>query len=223
MTCIAKHSKLSDYMDIAGRGDEDDITSTMLGFESHAWSLELGHCMDMLGHYYKQLIRTGMIASIRTLLKIREGGLVTAGIPCSSYVFINRFTSQRSREAPLGDETKPHVASANTWLVSIWVHQSCTSYAICIYENAVSEDSLSYGDAISSGSSSPHLLFRGAASLKLARAGPLLCLRVPHPGRLVPDVPQLLVPWIYDFAVQLTICYSNLYGSASELDGQLWP
>ena len=75
----------------------------------------------------KQLIRTGMIASIRTLLKIREGGLVTAGIPCSSYVFIDRFTSQRSREAPLGDETKPHVASANTWLVSIWVHQSCTS------------------------------------------------------------------------------------------------
>ena len=42
-----KHTKLSDYMDITGRGDQDDITSTMLGFQSHA-SMESAHAQTCL-------------------------------------------------------------------------------------------------------------------------------------------------------------------------------
>ena len=55
----------------------------------------------------------GFISSVRSLLKVAPAGLVTAGVPCGSYVFINRGTAKRSAATPQGDESAPHVATAN--------------------------------------------------------------------------------------------------------------
>ena len=65
------------------------------------------------------IARCGFIAAVRSILKLRPAGLVTAGVPCSSYVFINRATAGRSQEWPLGDESRPHVHAANKNLACI--------------------------------------------------------------------------------------------------------
>lgn len=46
------------------------------------------------------------------MLRVKRGGLATAGPPCGSFVFLNMFTSQRSWSRPLGG-TRPYVKDAN--------------------------------------------------------------------------------------------------------------
>ena len=53
------------------------------------------------------------------VMRLKVGGLLWGGVPCSSWVFLNRHTSKRSREAPLGDEEQPSVRRANL-LVTRW-------------------------------------------------------------------------------------------------------
>lgn len=53
------------------------------------------------------------------VMRLKVGGLLWGGVPCSSWVFLNRHTSKRSREAPLGDEGQPSVRRANL-LVTRW-------------------------------------------------------------------------------------------------------
>ena len=53
------------------------------------------------------------------VMRLKVGGLLWGGVPCSSWVFLNRHTSKRSREAPLGDEGQPSVCRANL-LVTRW-------------------------------------------------------------------------------------------------------
>eukprot|EP00435_Cladocopium_sp_Y103_P071164 s317_g36.t2 len=44
----------------------------------------------------------GFLQSIQYVLRLREGGLATAGPPCGSFVFLNLATSQRSKTRPFG-------------------------------------------------------------------------------------------------------------------------
>ena len=60
--------------------------------------------------------RLGFISAVRSTLKLGQGGLLTAGIPCGSYVFINSATSGRRAATPLGNEQRQYVSAANTSL-----------------------------------------------------------------------------------------------------------
>lgn len=62
----------------------------------------------------------GFLRCILLVLRVREGGLVVGGPPCSSFVFINTGTSRRSRKKVLGRETLQYVADANA-ITCRWV------------------------------------------------------------------------------------------------------
>ena len=48
------------------------------------------------------------------VLRLAEGALLHAGPPCSSYVWVNRGTSARTTECPLGNLEEPSVKKSNT-------------------------------------------------------------------------------------------------------------
>jgi hypothetical protein len=52
----------------------------------------------------EQETRPGFLVAILMVLQVREDGLILAGLPCSSYVFMNLGTSKRSLLNPFGDE-----------------------------------------------------------------------------------------------------------------------
>ncbi|CAE7839538.1 unnamed protein product [Symbiodinium sp. CCMP2592] len=105
--------QLSDYMDITGPGreTEDDLLTTTLAEELHAACSGV-RCQCGFKYLTRQQ-RIGFISAVRSILKLAPGALTTAGVPCSSYVFMNRSTSQRSPANPLGRETLGYVADAN--------------------------------------------------------------------------------------------------------------
>jgi hypothetical protein len=47
----------------------------------------------------------GFILALQLVRRVKRGGLIMAGPPCSSWVFMNRATSCRSWVNPLGDRT----------------------------------------------------------------------------------------------------------------------
>lgn len=55
----------------------------------------------------------GFLRALRLVLRLKVGGLLWAGTPCSSWTFLNRGTSGRSSERPLGNEQVPSVRLAN--------------------------------------------------------------------------------------------------------------
>ena len=59
------------------------------------------------------LSTAGFFRAVRLILRLRHGGLVWSGTPCSSWTFMNRGTSRRSAARPLGDEGQPTVTMAN--------------------------------------------------------------------------------------------------------------
>ena len=46
--------------------------------------------------------RKGFLTAIQHTLRLKPGGLVTAGPPCGSFIFLNMGTSGRSKLRPLG-------------------------------------------------------------------------------------------------------------------------
>lgn len=58
-------------------------------------------------------LRRGLCRATLQVLRLEPGGLLTAGLPCCSFVFLNRSTSKRSRSRPLGDSKKEYIYLAN--------------------------------------------------------------------------------------------------------------
>jgi hypothetical protein len=44
-----------------------------------------------------------MILAVQLIRRVKRGGVIVAGPPCSSWVFMNRATARRSCQNPLGD------------------------------------------------------------------------------------------------------------------------
>ena len=63
-------------------------------------------------------LREGFLASIQSILRLREGGLATAGPPCGSFIFLNLGTSLRSKQRPFGGPWA-YVKRANQPLVLV--------------------------------------------------------------------------------------------------------
>ena len=51
--------------------------------------------------------------AIRLVLRLEEDGLMSAGLPCTSFVWMNKGTHQRSAATPLGDCSREYVRQAN--------------------------------------------------------------------------------------------------------------
>ena len=60
----------------------------------------------------------GFLKAIQLILRTQEGGLITAGPPCSSFVFLNMGTSLRSKTRPLGNSRRAYIREANMFLDS---------------------------------------------------------------------------------------------------------
>ncbi|CAK9034090.1 Uncharacterized protein SCF082_LOCUS20749 [Durusdinium trenchii] len=58
-------------------------------------------------------MRRGFIRALEHTLRLKELGLLFAGLPCCSFIFLNLATSRRSRETPFGDTLKKYVFDSN--------------------------------------------------------------------------------------------------------------
>ena len=62
-------------------------------------------------------MRRGFIRALEHTLRLKELGLLFAGLPCCSFIFLNLATSRRSRETPFGDALKKYVFDSNVHLI----------------------------------------------------------------------------------------------------------
>ena len=60
--------------------------------------------------------RSGFGRAIQGCLRLKPGSLLSIGLPCCSFIWINRFTSQRSCSNPWGDEGKAYISDNNASL-----------------------------------------------------------------------------------------------------------
>ena len=51
--------------------------------------------------------------TLKDILRCRPDALVTAGIPCSSFIFLSAGSSKRTSSNPMGDQSQAFVAQAN--------------------------------------------------------------------------------------------------------------
>ena len=59
------------------------------------------------------MLRQGLICATLAILKLESGALLTAGLPCKSFIFLNQGTAQRSEATPIGNESLPYIIAAN--------------------------------------------------------------------------------------------------------------
>ena len=72
-----------------------------------AWfDIDVESCHDILS-------AAGLAIAVRIALSVMPGGLVWFGVPCSTFVWMARGHTKRSRQNPLGDVTRGDVHRAN--------------------------------------------------------------------------------------------------------------
>ena len=59
------------------------------------------------------LTTLGWLKAVKLVLRLKVGGLLWSGTPCSSWVFVNRGTSRRCADRPMGDASVPSVSTSN--------------------------------------------------------------------------------------------------------------
>ena len=77
-------------------------------------------------------MRTGWLTAVEFTLRLREFGLFFAGLPCCSFIWLNRSTSMRSEDLPFGDQLKRYIQEANV-LLDNWISKSFFWTWPCIY------------------------------------------------------------------------------------------
>lgn len=65
-------------------------------------------------------LRRGFMKLIQLALRARGDSLLHCGPPCSSWVWVNRGTSLRSKDSPEGDMDVASVAASNMFLGFVW-------------------------------------------------------------------------------------------------------
>ena len=72
-------------------------------------------------------LRHGLVRAMLGVLRLEPGGLLTAGLPCHSYVYLNRSTSKRSKDKPLGDQSRAYVRLSNMLLgLKLFIGSRCS-------------------------------------------------------------------------------------------------
>ena len=102
---------LRDYFDISSRPD-DDLLTVPIPYNLPALRVQLPTALQ--NHYFWP--RLGMIRAVVKLLRVKERGILGAGLPCNSWVFINRSTSGRTKGRIFGTPKYQYVKMANVSL-----------------------------------------------------------------------------------------------------------
>ncbi|CAJ1450920.1 unnamed protein product, partial [Effrenium voratum] len=70
---------------------------------------------DVLNHPEDNILETsGFLKLLQGVLRTKEDGHISCGIPCNSFVFLNSHTSGRTRSNPLGrEDERDYVLTAN--------------------------------------------------------------------------------------------------------------
>lgn len=68
-----------------------------------------------------------------SILRLKVEGLAFAGLPCSSFIFLNRATSRRSATQPLGATFKKYIKEANTHSGCKYIHKNVVQ-DLAVYE-----------------------------------------------------------------------------------------
>lgn len=71
------------------------------------------------------LPRNGFLGAVRLILRLECDSLISAGLPCTSYVWVNQGTHGRSSARPLGNCHLDYVKEANT--------SSDTQGSLCLF------------------------------------------------------------------------------------------
>ena len=83
-------------------------------------------------------MRTGWLTAVEFTLRLREFGLFFAGLPCCSFIWLNRSTSMRSEDLPFGDQLKRYIQEANV-LLDNWISiVFFLNMAMCISKSFIS-------------------------------------------------------------------------------------
>lgn len=61
-------------------------------------------------------VRWGFKKIVEKILKLKPKGLLVAGPPCGSWIWVNRSTSQRSQQNPFGNSKRGYVRDSNATL-----------------------------------------------------------------------------------------------------------
>ena len=108
--------------DIKHQGDAGDIT-TVSGYPSLIVYMLINDRCRLIGvgviNILTALLREGFKAILLMVLRLQPGGLLVGGPPCGSWIWINRATSQRSKEHIFGANLD-YVQLANTTLGQLW-------------------------------------------------------------------------------------------------------
>lgn len=59
------------------------------------------------------MLRTGYLKAIQYALRVQADELVSFGLPCTLFIFMNSPTHQRSEESPYGDVSKQYIVQSN--------------------------------------------------------------------------------------------------------------
>lgn len=88
------------------------MTSCRRGFAKKQWGINnyKDHSIDSEENGEP---RKGFLRLLQLALRTKEDALLHAGPPCSTFVWVNRHTSGRSREDPEGHRWIPGVEAAN--------------------------------------------------------------------------------------------------------------
>lgn len=88
-------------------------------------------------------MRTGWLTAVEFTLRLREFGLFFAGLPCCSFIWLNRSTSMRSEDLPFGDQLKRYIQEANV-LLDNWISKSFFEHGhVYIYISCISKSFIS--------------------------------------------------------------------------------
>ena len=88
---------------------ENDINENILTSWG-SWS-----AVVVSGHMFPifMRLRRGFLKCLLNTMRLRPDGLLAAGVPCSSFVWVNLATSLRNGGCVFGDETRGYVQEAN--------------------------------------------------------------------------------------------------------------
>lgn len=85
---------------------------------NHPLDATLNQIISTAVQSWRSKLRRGFLKLLQHCLRLREGSLVHCGPPCSTWVWVNRHSSKRSKDCPEGDSDVPSVASSNESLDS---------------------------------------------------------------------------------------------------------
>ena len=121
-------SFLREYCEKELRASDDLLTASTTQSKTYDKDVHEHLCSDL---------RHGFVKAMENTLRLKELGLLFAGLPCHSFIWLNLATSLRSATRPFGDNVKLCVRQSNACLTQheyiIIIRVTCPDVRMIIY------------------------------------------------------------------------------------------